>query len=61
VQGASRRGESMSWKNWRLNSPLMFSQGRSAGFSAAEAVLVLPIAASNHIAVVRVIVANALL
>lgn len=46
----------------------MFSQGRSAGFSAAvlvEAVLVLllplPVAASNHIAVVRVIVANALL
>lgn len=39
----------------------MFSQGRSAGFSAAEAALVLPVAASNRIAVVRVIVANALL
>jgi len=39
----------------------MFSQGRSAGFSAAEAVLVLLVAASNHIAIVRVIVANALL
>ena len=39
----------------------MFSQGRSAGFSAAEAVLVLLVAASNHIAIVRVIVTNALL
>lgn len=67
VQGASRRGESMSWKNWRLNSPLMFSQGEGApdlvprGSSISVTTRREPVAASNHIAIVRVIVANALL